>query len=89
MFVDHNFNIDPSNPLFKKTTAMETLIEEKLKRKSDKKEENKEDDSTLKKDKNSNNSEISLMVKAIKSKTDVLKRKSDLTNSSKNSKIKK
>ncbi len=66
---------------------METLIEEKIKRKSDKIEENGEED--LQHKKTANNSEISLMVKAIKSKTDVLKRKNEEIISNKNSKLKK
>ena len=71
LFVDHNFNIDPSNQLFKKTNAMETLVQEKLKRKLDNTREDSIDDEkvTIK-----NNADLSLMIKSIKSKTEVHKK---------------
>lgn len=35
LFTSHKFNVDPSDPNFKKTKAMETLIQEKQKRRLD------------------------------------------------------
>ena len=81
LYVDHNFNIDPSNQSFKKTNAMETLVQEKLKRKREdttaNATENLDESATIdasKTKKDKSDADISLMVKAIKSKTDVLKK---------------
>ena len=83
MFVDHNFNIDPSNQLFKNTDAMETLVQEKLKRKlDDKKEDAIDDEKMIAK----SNADVSLMIRSIKSKTEVHKK---IKNDNKFSKIKK
>ena len=77
IFTSHKFNIDPSDQSFKKTKAMENLLDEKIKR-MENSTANGDDES--KKDDNNNNSkklisDESLLVKSIKSKTEVLKRK--------------
>nr|XP_018913035.1 PREDICTED: pre-rRNA-processing protein esf1 [Bemisia tabaci]XP_018913036.1 PREDICTED: pre-rRNA-processing protein esf1 [Bemisia tabaci] len=73
LYTSHHFNIDPANPLFKKTKAMEAIISEKQRRrKSDPNYEFEEpgvskkpkiDSSLLKKD-----TELSMLVKEIKKK---------------------
>lgn len=74
IFTSHKFNIDPSDQSFKKTKAMENLLDEKIKRM-----ETTNGDEESKKDDNNNSkkpiSDESLLVKSIKSKTEVLKRK--------------
>lgn len=77
IYTDHNFNIDPSNQQFKKTKLMEELMNEKLKRKETQKEDEpqtdkvKDDNET---NKPTNDASVSLLVKSIKSKTEVMKR---------------
>jgi hypothetical protein len=87
IYNDHKFNIDPSDQSFKKTKLMETLMEEKLKRKL----ANNENETTGKSDEQINNESSSsknnstnLLVKSIKSKTEVLKRKKDEISNKKN-----
>lgn len=76
IFTSHKFNIDPSDQSFKKTKAMENLLDEKIKR-MENSTANGDDES--KKDDNNNSKKLisdeSLLVKSIKSKTEVLKRK--------------
>jgi hypothetical protein len=79
IFTDHKFNIDPSDQLFKKTKAMEVILNEKIKRIQnneifDKNDYTTDVKSTVPNDKQSD-PHISLMVKSIKSKAEILKRK--------------
>lgn len=83
LYVDHNFNIDPSNQLFKKTNAMEVLVQEKLKRKLDDAKLEVIDDEKIA---TKNNADLSLMIKSIKSKSEVQKK---IKNDKKFSQIKK
>ncbi|CAF0935309.1 unnamed protein product [Brachionus calyciflorus] len=78
IFTDHKFNIDPSDQLFKKTKAMENILNEKIKR-IESGEVGNEDKSNLDEDKNNSNG-VSLLVKSIKSKTESLKRKKETDN---------
>lgn len=76
IFTSHKFNIDPSDQSFKKTKAMENLLDAKIKRMENSatngdEESNKDDNNNSKK----LISDESLLVKSIKSKTEVLKRK--------------
>ena len=93
IFKDHKFNIDPSDQSFKKTKAMEQILNEKIKRIQS--NENKNEDA------NGSNVEtngaasaagsdphISLMVKSIKSKAEILKRKKEEINNIKKKTIK-
>jgi len=81
IFDNHKFNIDPSDQLFKKTKAMETLMEEKNKRKIAEIDElelgsnkaNKQEETDSKKSKM--DSGASLLVSSIKSKTEILNRR--------------
>lgn len=74
IFTSHKFNIDPSDQSFKKTKAMENLLLEKIKRI----ENNSLGESmAIEVDPSSKKSEDSLLVKSIKSKTEVLKRKKE------------
>lgn len=67
LYSSHHFNIDPTDPHFKKTKAMEKLIEEKLKRRND----NEDSKTITKKPKLEINkaAELSVLVKSIKRKT--------------------
>ncbi|XP_023012251.2 ESF1 homolog [Leptinotarsa decemlineata] len=68
LFNSHHFNIDPTDPHYKKTKGMETLISEKLKRRA---ESNGEP--VVKKVKGNRcgkkDAELSLLVKSVKRKT--------------------
>lgn len=92
IYNDHKFNIDPSDQSFKKTKLMETLLEEKLKRKlTNNDEANNENNNEQKNEESlssSNNNSINLLVKSIKSKTEVLKRKKDEISNKKNKMLK-
>ncbi|CAH1160070.1 unnamed protein product [Phaedon cochleariae] len=66
LFTSHHYNIDPTNPHYKKTKAMETLEKEKLKRRTDG-EVDKAVEINQKKIKR--NVELSLLVKSVKRKT--------------------
>ena len=74
IFHDHKFNIDPSDQSFKKTKAMETLLDEKIKRIQQPTAAPEEEDQQQQQ-KSADSSEISLLVKSIRSKSEVLKRK--------------
>lgn len=65
IYNSHHYNIDPSNPNFKKTKNMEKLIEEKLRRRPA--ETSGEDPVEPKKSKE--DAELNLLVKNIKRKT--------------------
>ncbi|RMZ97338.1 ESF1 -like protein, partial [Brachionus plicatilis] len=85
IFTDHRFNIDPSDQLFKKTKAMENILNEKVKRiKEGQLAEDRDEDDQV--DKNESNG-VSLLVKSIKSKTESLKRKKDHSKFNKNKKF--
>ena len=77
IFYDHKYNIDPSDQLFKKTKAMENLLEEKSKRKFNETqadlEAKDETDSASKVPKV--DASALLLVKSIKSRNEVLERK--------------
>ncbi|XP_072398415.1 ESF1 homolog [Diabrotica undecimpunctata] len=64
LFTSHHYNIDPTDPHYKKTKAMETLVNEKLKRRA----ENGQEEVTVKKPKYKN-AELSSLVKSVKRKT--------------------
>ena len=75
IYTDHKFNIDPSDQSFKKTKAMEVILEEKIKR-IQKDQPNKDDrNGGSGDDAAREHAHISLMVKSIKSKAEILKRK--------------
>ncbi|CAH0560192.1 unnamed protein product [Brassicogethes aeneus] len=74
LFTSHHFNIDPTDPNFKKTKAMETLITEKLKRRNDDNEEKTNKKPKVEK-KSSKNAELSLLVKSVKRKTENFRNK--------------
>ncbi len=84
IFSDHNFNIDPSDQLYKKTKAMETILNEKIKRIQNNEIVDKNNNQTEPEETDSNNKQsdphISLMVKSIKSKAEILKRKKEEIN---------
>ncbi|XP_033104919.1 ESF1 homolog [Anneissia japonica] len=70
VFTSHHFAIDPSDPHFKRTKAMQALIEEKQKRRGDKEKafeiEGANEDAKPKK---GDKEELSMLVKSIKNKT--------------------
>ncbi|KAF7271932.1 hypothetical protein GWI33_015230 [Rhynchophorus ferrugineus] len=73
LFTSHHFNIDPTDPRYKKTKAMDKLVQEKLKRRNE-----EVDDDGVKKQKTSNsqkNVELNMLVKSIKRKTQSFKNK--------------
>lgn len=85
IFFDHKFNIDPSDQMFKRTKAMENLLDEKTKRKfnqvdsSDKIDASNGNDED---DDNNNNAKSAkvdpsaqLLVKSIKSRNEALERR--------------
>lgn len=78
IFSSHEFNIDPSDQSFKKTKAMEHLLDEKIKRLekiSESQERNHQDKQETEERKKKIMTDESLLVRSIKSKTEVLKRK--------------
>ncbi|KAG8241978.1 pre-rRNA-processing protein esf1 [Homalodisca vitripennis] len=64
LFTSHHFNIDPAEPQFRKTKAMDVIISEKLKRRKQEHEQDLTPPTLLKTD-----PELSLLVKSIKNKT--------------------
>jgi hypothetical protein len=85
IYSDHKFNIDPSDQSFKKTKLMETLLEEKLKRKlTNNDNETSEKTNEQNESSSSKDNSINLLVKSIKSKTEVLKRKKEEISNKKN-----
>ncbi|KAA2238106.1 hypothetical protein F0L68_41575, partial [Solihabitans fulvus] len=64
IYNSHHFNIDPSDPNFKKTKNMEKLIQEKLKRRPADTASSEVDTKRSKED-----IELSLLVKNVKRKT--------------------
>lgn len=81
LFSSHHYNIDPTDPHYKKTKGMEALISEKLKRRIEDTAESENDISAkLMKNEESvkNNSkkiEINMLVKSVKRKTKEFKNK--------------
>jgi len=82
LFSSHLFNVDPSDPNYKNTNAMKTIVSEKQKRrlaavsadevsKNEKSLDSSQDQSEAKKSKTS--AELSVLVKSIKRNTDNLK----------------
>lgn len=71
LFTSHHYNIDPTDPHYKKTKAIEKLIEEKIKRR------NEENSNKLKRPKleNKKNAELSVLVKSVKRKAEAFKSK--------------
>jgi hypothetical protein len=79
IFSNHKFNIDPSDQQFKKTRAMEELLEAKNKRKiaeTDRKEAATDvgEEDSAKKSRN-DTAAASLLVSSIKSKTEAMARR--------------
>uniref|UniRef100_A0A1B6L0H5 Uncharacterized protein n=2 Tax=Graphocephala atropunctata TaxID=36148 RepID=A0A1B6L0H5_9HEMI len=64
LFTSHHFNLDPADPQFRKTKAMDVIISEKLKRRKQEHEQDNTPPKMLKTD-----PELSLLVKSIKNKT--------------------
>ncbi|KAL9958924.1 hypothetical protein ACROYT_G036001 [Oculina patagonica] len=69
LFTSHHFAVDPSDPQYRKTKAMETIIEERQKRR-----EKSEDKNTQKRHEKGDQCQkrdpsLSLLVKSVKSKT--------------------
>lgn len=67
IFTSHHYNIDPTDSHFKKTSAMETLIKEKLKRRASSNEEVVE---KVPRVENKRDPELSVLVKSVKRKTE-------------------
>ncbi|XP_035177237.1 ESF1 homolog isoform X2 [Oxyura jamaicensis] len=77
MFTSPLFNVDPSDPNFKKTKAVEKILEEKARRREQKqqglKDANKEQDSKMAKKevaKKSTDPALSMLIKSVKTKTE-------------------
>ena len=78
IFVNHKFNIDPSDQLFKKTKAMEELVDAKNKRKIaevDQKGQESDNDEKVNPKTARLDPSASLLVSSIKSKTEILERR--------------
>lgn len=63
LYTSHHFNIDPTDPHFKKTKGMQAIVEEKLKRRDETREEPVLCEQGKKKD-----AELSVLVKSVKRK---------------------
>ncbi|XP_071055826.1 ESF1 homolog [Onthophagus taurus] len=74
LYTSHHFNIDPSDPHYKKTKGMEKIISEKLKRRQ---EEDGDDDDRkkVKVEVKKKNAELNVLIKSVKRKTEALKNK--------------
>jgi len=78
IFYDHKFNIDPSDQSFKKTKAMENLLDEKSKRKFNEIDDDETSDGKQLDDSNKTaklDASALLLVKSIKSRNEVIERK--------------
>ncbi|XP_020841854.1 ESF1 homolog [Phascolarctos cinereus] len=75
MYTSHLFNLDPSDPNFKKTKAVEKILEEKARQREQKQQElakaikRKENDLQKETAKKSIDPALSMLIKSIKSKT--------------------
>ncbi|EFA01774.1 ESF1 homolog [Tribolium castaneum] len=69
LFTSHLYNIDPTDPHYKKTKGMERLINEKIKRRKDD-SEREMTEKPMKKD-----AELSVLVKSVKRKAEALSNK--------------
>ncbi|XP_023587197.1 ESF1 homolog isoform X1 [Trichechus manatus latirostris] len=76
MYTSHLFNLDPSDPNFKKTKAMEKILEEKARQREQKEEEftqaikKKESEIQKESQKKSIDPSLSMLIKSIKTKTE-------------------
>lgn len=74
MYTSHLFNLDPSDPNFKKTKAVEKILEEKTRRreqeltKAAKRQENMAEEKTS--SKKSIDPALSMLIKSVKNKTE-------------------
>nr|SVE85364.1 EOG090X0289 [Daphnia pulicaria] len=72
LFTSHHFNLDPSDPNFKKTEAMETILQEKQKRRKDDPNAevtNQSEQEQMEVKKSRVDSELSRLVRSVKVKT--------------------
>jgi len=74
LFTSHHFNLDPTNPNYKKTQAMEAILAEKQKRRNEG-TDSLEQDQPKKKMPKEGDSELSRLVRSVKSKTSNYKKK--------------
>lgn len=76
MYTSHLFNLDPSDPNFKKTKAMEKILEEKARQREQKEQEltqavkKKESEIQKESHKRSIDPALSLLIKSVKNKTE-------------------
>lgn len=76
MYTSHLFNLDPSDPNFKKTKAMEKILEEKARQREQKEQEltqavkKKESEIQKKSQKRSIDPALSMLIKSVKNKTE-------------------
>ncbi|ELW69958.1 ESF1 like protein [Tupaia chinensis] len=76
MYTSHLFNLDPSDPNFKKTKAMEKILEEKARQREQKEQEltqaikKKESEIQKESQKKSIDPALSMLIKSIKNKTE-------------------
>lgn len=76
MYTSHLFNLDPSDPNFKKTKAMEKILEEKARQREQKEQEltqaikKKESEIPKGSQKRSIDPALSMLIKSIKNKTE-------------------
>lgn len=75
MYTSHLFNLDPSDPNFKKTKAMEKILEEKARQREQKEQEltqaikKKESEIQKESQKRSIDPALSMLIKSVKNKT--------------------
>lgn len=72
LFTSHHFNIDPTDPHYKKTKGMEILVNEKLKRRNN---DSVESDTKKPKLESKKDAELNLLVKSVKRKVNAFKNK--------------
>lgn len=76
MYTSHLFNLDPSDPNFKKTKAMEKILEEKARQREQKEQEltqtikKKESEIQKEPQKRSIDPALSMLIKSVKNKTE-------------------
>lgn len=74
IFTSHLYNIDPTDPHYKKTKGMERLVEEKFKRRNREQEGGAKDAKKIKGD-SQRDAELSVLVKSVKRKAEAFKKK--------------